>query len=306
MRLKLSQVLENEEVIKVSEEKNDSPYNIPYISPADQKMHWPASIFIIAAHIIALAGFFTFSWKALAVCLFLHWVTGGLGITLGFHRLLTHRSFQVPKFLEYFFAVCGNLACQGGPITWVTTHRIHHTYSDQDRDPHSPLVSFFWAHMGWCLKDNAACSDKKVQARVAADLVKDRGHVFLEKTFFLWTVLLGAGLYALGGWPFVIWGIFVRLVLVYHATWFVNSATHVWGYQTYKSSDQSTNLWWVALMTYGEGWHNNHHAFQYSARHGLQWWEFDSTYMIIRTLEVLGLAKGVKIPTKNILAGKKI
>ncbi len=266
---------------------------------------YTASAFIIAMHTIALvAGPFTFSWPALAVCIFLHWVSGGLGITLGYHRLLTHRSFKTPKFMEYFLTLMAQLACQGGPISWITTHRLHHTYSDQPLDPHSPRAGFFWSHMGWCMVKNANIANPEVQQKVSPDLIRDKGMIFIEKTHILWTVLLAAGLYAWGGWSFVVWGIAVRLVAVYHCTWFVNSAAHIWGYQTYKSNDDSTNLWWVALLTYGEGWHNNHHAFQYSARHGLKWWEFDSTYLMIQVMEKLGLATAVKIPPARLLQEK--
>lgn len=302
------QLIENEQVIEKNVENAGSGALKTYSNtpPKGQKIHWPAAVFIIGSHIIALAGFFTFSWQALALCIVLHWITGGLGITLGFHRLLTHRSFKVPKVLEYFFALLGTLACQGGPITWIVTHRIHHAYSDEENDPHTPLVSFFWAHMGWCLKENTLTKNAEVQAKIAPDLVKDPVYQIMDKTMILWTALLGVALYAWGGWPFVVWGIFVRLVAVYHSTWLVNSATHVWGYQTYKSKDKSTNLWWVALMTYGEGWHNNHHAFQFSARHGLNWWEFDTTYITIKFLEFFGLAKALKIPSETLLASKKI
>lgn len=297
----MSQLIDKEQVTE-----NLSGQNVPYTPPKEQKVYWPAALFIIGSHIIALAGFFTFSWNALLLCVIFHWVTGGVGVTLGYHRLLTHHSFKTPKFMEYFLAICGALACQGGPISWVVTHRLHHLYSDQERDPHTPLINFFWAHMGWTFKINPAIYDKAIQSRIAPDLIKDPGMRLIEKTHILWTVLLAIGFYAWGGWPFVIWGIFVRLVLVYHATWFVNSATHVWGYRTYKSLDQSTNLWWVALMTYGEGWHNNHHAFQTSARHGLKWWEFDSTYLMIQTMELLGLAKDVKIPSQYLLSTKQL
>ena len=267
-------------------------------------IHWPASVFIIGVHILALAGIFTFSWKALILCVVMHWVTGGVGITLGYHRLLTHRSFKTPKLIEYFLALMGSLACQSGPIKWVVAHRLHHAYSDQVGDPHSPKHGFFWAHMGWCLVENRQVDNPAIQAKIAPDLVKDKVMVFMDNTHILWTILLAAGLYAWGGWPFVIWGVFVRLVLVYHATWFVNSAAHVWGYKTYKSSDDSMNLWWVALMTYGEGWHNNHHAFQYSAKHGLQWWEFDTTYMMIQFLKFFGLASAIKLPPERLLSQK--
>jgi sn-1 stearoyl-lipid 9-desaturase len=298
----LSQIIENEEV-----KDNLSPVEElekKRFMASKPKIQWPSAIFLTSVHILALGAFFTFSWKALAVCVVLHWITGGLGITLGYHRLLTHRSFKVPKLLEYFFAMMGNLACQGGPIEWVVAHRLHHAYSDKEGDPHSPLKSFLWAHMTWCYYKNNMITDKATQMKVAPDMAKDPVYQWMDRTHILWTVLLGAGLYAMGGWSFVIWGIFVRLVLVYHCTWLVNSAAHVWGYRTYKANDQSTNLWWVALITYGEGWHNNHHAFQYSARHGLKWWEFDSTYLMIQILEKLGLATAVKLPHPRLLKEK--
>ncbi len=279
---------------------------LPTSSPLAQKrrIHVPAFAFIVGVHILALAGLFTFSWAALAVCVVLHWLTGGVGITLGYHRLLTHRSFQTPKIVEYILAIIASLACQGGPISWVAVHRIHHAKSDQPGDPHSPRDSFFWAHMGWCIHRNDIIDDYKEYSKFAPDLAKDPVHRFLNQNFMLWTVLLAAGLYAWGGISFVVWGIFVRLVLVYHSTWFVNSATHVWGYKNFKTGEDSSNLWWVALLSYGEGWHNNHHAFQTSARHGLKWWEFDTTYMMIKTLEMFGLAKDIKIPSPHLLKTK--
>lgn len=254
-------------------------------------------IFIIAMHLACIPAFFIFNWQALVLCIVLYWATGCLGITLGYHRLLTHRSFKVYKPLEYFFTLLGCLACQGGPIKWVAEHRLHHLYSDDEGDPHSPTRSFFWGHMGWLFFVNPVIDKPKEYYPFAPDLAKDPAHIFLDKTYLLWTVLLGIGLYLWGGWTFVVWGVAVRTVLVYHATWLVNSAAHVWGYQTYKARDKATNLWWVALLTWGEGWHNNHHAFQYSARHGLGKLEVDITFMIIRFLKFLGLASDIKIPT---------
>ncbi len=284
--------------------RGSSESSIPksYSPIRDKKIHWTPLIFIGGAHLLAIVALFNFTWKALFVCVVLHWITGGLGITLGYHRLLTHRSFRAPKAVEYFLTIVAMLACQGGPISWVTAHRLHHAKSDQEEDPHSPLKGFFWAHMGWCIVMNRRIDELEERARLAPDLYNDPAHQFLEKTHILWTILLGAALYALGGWPFVLWGIFMRLVLVYHSTWFVNSAAHKWGYRTYMAGDQSTNLWWVALLTYGEGWHNNHHAFQYSARHGLKWWEFDSTYLTIQCLKFFGLATAIKIPSKELLS----
>ncbi|MBF2077568.1 MAG: acyl-CoA desaturase [Synechococcales cyanobacterium T60_A2020_003] len=262
------------------------------------KPNWGVILFMTFIHVMALFAFLpgNFSWAAVGVMLLLHWITGGLGITLGLHRLVSHRSFQVPKLLEYFLVFCASLACQGGPIEWVGLHRHHHAYSDQNNDHHDSSKGFWWSHMGWMMYEVPA---KKELDRFTKDISSDPVYRFLDKYFLLVQAALGVVLYVLGGWPFVIWGIFVRLVLVYHCTWFVNSATHKWGYRSHESGDRSTNCWWVALVTYGEGWHNNHHAYQYSARHGLQWWEFDITWLTICFLERLGLATKVKLPASS-------
>jgi stearoyl-CoA desaturase (delta-9 desaturase) len=261
-------------------------------------LDWVVIVYMAVIHLVALLAVFpsNFSWGAVGVAFALYWITGGLGITLGFHRLVTHRSFEVPKFLEYFFVLCGTLACEGGPIEWVGQHRIHHKYSDTEQDPHDSNKGFWWSHMGWMLHHVPAKADIP---RYTKDIADDPVYQFLQKFFIPIQVVLGLFLYWLGGWPFVIWGIFVRLVVVFHFTWFVNSATHKFGYQSHESHDHSTNCWWVALLTFGEGWHNNHHAFQYSARHGLQWWEIDTTWMTIKLLQFLGLAKNIKLVPKE-------
>ena len=258
---------------------------------------WKTIIFLGLVHLGALFAFFpsNFSWSAVGVALVLHWVTGGLGVTLGWHRLVTHRSFETPKWLEYFFVLCGTLSCEGGVIDWVGWHRQHHVYSDTDGDPHDANQGFWWSHMGWMLFDIPA--DAEIP-RYTRDIADDPVYQFLDTYFIPIQITLGLLLYAIGGWPFVVWGVFVRLVAVFHCTWFVNSATHKFGYRTYDCGDLSTNCWWVALVTYGEGWHNNHHAFQYSARHGLQWWEIDLTWMTIWLLQALGLATKVKLAEK--------
>lgn len=261
------------------------------------RLDLPVVGFMIFVHAGALFALLpsNFSWSAVGLAVLLHWVTGGLGITLGFHRLVTHRSFQAPKWLEHFFVFCGTLACQGGPIDWVGMHRLHHLHSDQVQDPHDSNRGFWWSHMGWMLYELPL---KDQVPRFTRDIWDDPVYQFLNKAFLPLQVALGIGLYFLGGWSFVVWGVFVRLVAVFHCTWLVNSATHKFGYRTYESGDRSTNCWWVALMTYGEGWHNNHHAFQHSARHGLQWWEIDLTWMTIQFLQVLGLAKKIKLAEK--------
>ncbi|HEY9615134.1 acyl-CoA desaturase [Allocoleopsis sp.] len=258
---------------------------------------WVTIMFMAVLHIGALFALLpsNFSWKAVGLAIFLHWVTGGLGITLGFHRLVTHRSFQTPKWLEYFFVFCGTLACQGGPIRWVGLHRIHHLHSDTQPDPHDSNRGFWWSHMGWMLYHIP--SDVDVP-RYTKDISDDPVYQFLQNYFVPIQIVLGLILYGLGGWSFVVWGIFARIVIVFHCTWLVNSATHMFGYQTYDANDHSRNCWWVALVTYGEGWHNNHHAYQYSARHGMKWWEIDLTWMTIQFLQLLGLAQKVRLVEK--------
>ena len=256
--------------------------------------NWPIFAYIAAIHLVALLAFFPnfFSWSAVGVALIMHWVTGGLGVTLGFHRLLSHRSLEVPKWLEYFLVFCGTLSAQGSVIDWVGLHRMHHKYSDKNPDPHDSNKGFLWSHIGWMLHEIPL---KEEIPKYTKDISSDPVYQFFSKYYILIQVAFGLFLYAIGGWSFVIWGVFVRLAVVFHCTWFVNSATHKFGYKTYESQDESRNCWWVALLTYGEGWHNNHHAYQYSARHGLQWWELDITWMMIRSLEILGLAKNVKL-----------
>ncbi|WP_373544981.1 acyl-CoA desaturase [Chamaesiphon sp.] len=258
------------------------------------RLDWTMIIALVIFHIGAICAFLPglFSWQAVGVAVLLHWITGGLGITLGWHRLLSHRSFQVPKWLEYFFAFCGTLALQGGIIWWVGLHRHHHLHSDEDVDHHDSKKGILWSHVRWMCFEVPAESDIP---RFTKDLVNDPFYQFLNNYFFPLQVVLGVVLYAIGGWPFVFWGVFARLVIVYHCTWLVNSATHKFGYRNFDTTDNSTNCWWVALTTYGEGWHNNHHAYQYSARHGMKWWEIDITWMTIQVLQFLGLATKVKL-----------
>jgi sn-1 stearoyl-lipid 9-desaturase len=259
---------------------------------------WNIIIYLASIHLVALLAFLPqfFSWQAVGVAFLFYWITAGLGVTLGFHRLVTHRSFEAPKWLEYFLIFCGTLACEGGPIAWIGLHRIHHKYSDTTTDPHDSNRGLWWSHIGWMLVQNAA--NKEID-RYTKDISEDKFYQFCEKYFIFIQVALGLILFAIGDWSWVIWGIFFRLVFVFHVTWFVNSATHKFGYQSHESNDNSRNCWWVALLTFGEGWHNNHHAYQFSARHGLQWWEIDLTWMTIKFLEIVGLAKNIRLaPTK--------
>ncbi len=273
---------------------------IPRPRPALSGIAWPAVLWIAGLHVGALAAFLPalFTWSAAAVCLSLYWLTAGLGICLTYHRLLTHRSFALrPRWLEYLFTAIGCCASEGGAIGWVADHRKHHAHADEEQDVHSPGHGLAWAHMLWWITPEVARTHvPEYYTKWAPDLARDPVHRVLDRFHFTLPLLMFAALYAAGGLPWLIWGGFVRSCLVLHSTWLVNSATHVWGYRSYPTRDTSTNLWWVALLTFGEGWHNNHHASQTSARHGLRWWELDATYWAIRLLAVVGLAHGVKRP----------
>ena len=254
-------------------------------------------------HVGAIAALFFFSWTNLIVFVVLYIFAINFGIGMGYHRLLTHRGYRVPKWVEYFLATCGTLALEGGPIFWVATHRVHHQHSDHEGDPHTPQDGTWWAHAGWIISGRSLHSETALLGRYAPDLTRDRYHVWLSK--YHWVPLTTVGILLLtfgtafggikAGLTLVLWGIFLRVTLGLHATWLVNSATHLWGSRRFETRDDSRNNWWVALLTGGEGWHNNHHAHPVSARHGLKWYEFDPNYYGIWLLEKLGLAKKVQI-----------
>jgi stearoyl-CoA desaturase (delta-9 desaturase) len=251
------------------------------------------TIVLVFLHIGAIAALFCFSWGRLAAAVVLYYFATGLGISMGYHRLHTHRSYRVPKWMEYFFAVCGTLTLEGGPIFWVATHRLHHQFSDQPGDPHSPRDGAFWSHVGWILFGETNHNNTRVMSKYAPDLARDRFYVWLNNYHWIPVVILTGVLYAIGGIPLVLWGNFLRIVFGLHATWLVNSATHMFGSRRFPIRDDSRNTWWVALISFGEGWHNNHHAHPTSARHGLAWYEFDPSWLLIKALRRLGLAKSI-------------
>ena len=247
-----------------------------------------------AVHAVALLAPWFFSWSALGVMILLHWLFGSIGICLGYHRLLTHRSFQVPQWLEYILATIGSLALQGGPIFWVSGHRLHHAHTeDEEKDPYSARRGFWWSHMLWLCYPRKTFFDYESYKKFAPDLDRHPYYRWLNRNFVLLQILLGLLLYGLGDWSFVIYGIFLRAVLLWHSTWLINSATHRWGYRNFSAEDGSRNLWWAAILTYGEGWHNNHHAHPRVAKAGQRWWEIDVTWWAIQILQMLGLAKKV-------------
>ncbi len=246
-----------------------------------------------------------FSWRSLAVTVALYWMTICFGISMGYHRLHTHRSYHVPLWMEYFFAVCGTLTLEGGPIFWVATHRLHHQKSDQPGDPHTPHDGKWWSHMGWILFGETNHNNTAVMSRYAPDLAKHKFYVWLNNYHWVPFIVLGEILFAVGGLPLMLWGVCLRVVVGLHATWLVNSATHLWGTRRFETRDDSRNSWWVALMTFGEGWHNNHHAHPTSARHGLAWYELDLTWIQISILKFLGLAKSIRVAKLPTAAEKR-
>jgi stearoyl-CoA desaturase (delta-9 desaturase) len=261
-----------------------------------QPIIWFTTLFMILFHAGAVAALFMFSWKAMVLSILLWWITVSLGIGMGYHRLLTHRGYKAPKWVEYFLTVCGTLALEGGPIVWVATHRLHHQNADKEGDPHSPRDGGFWAHIGWVITGRAMHNKTQELMPYVPDLRKDRFHVWISKWHWLPITVLGLIIFVVGGWPYLMWGIFLRTTIGMHTTWIVNSATHMWGSQRFRTSDSSKNSFWVAMLSFGEGWHNNHHAHPQSPRHGLTWYEIDMNWYGIAALRLLNLAWDLKLP----------
>ena len=285
---------------------------------------WPAAVSISAYHLIACLAFLPwfFSWTGVLLALLGEYVFGTLGINVCFHRLLTHRGFRCPKWLEYSLAILGVCCMQDTPARWVAVHRRHHQHADEQPDPHSPLVSFFWGHIGWILVNNRELNRLGIFERYARDLLRERFYKRLERmTWQLGIILLSWALFFSGGFfselltggtvpesiqfglSLLVWGVFVRTVLVWHTTWSINPVTHRWGYRNYATDEDSRNNFIVGIISNGEGWHNNHHADPRSARHGHRWWELDVTFLTIRFLMLVGLARDVVMPNPRLSAG---
>ncbi|MBS1797222.1 MAG: fatty acid desaturase, partial [Acidobacteria bacterium] len=230
--------------------------NVIESQPGSRAINWKNLLIVSSFHVLAAAALFSFSWRNLAVMLVGNWIVGSLGVGLGYHRLLTHRSFKAPRRLEYLLTVFGALAVQDDAPRWVTTHRLHHRFTETDKDPHSTRPGFWWAHVGWIVRGRANDHDAATIAKYVPDLVKDKFHTTLARFFYLPLIASGIVLFAFGGWPLVLWGVFARVVFGWHSTWLVNSATHTWGARPFATRDDSTNNLLIALLTFGEGWHN--------------------------------------------------
>ncbi|HEY8369090.1 MAG TPA: fatty acid desaturase [Thermodesulfobacteriota bacterium] len=264
-----------------------------------RRFNWGRLAFLVPVHASLLLAPWTFSWVNLGVAVGLHALLGGLGICVGYHRLLTHKSFTARRPLTYLLVTLGALTIQGGPSAWVANHRRHHRSSDGPGDPHDASRGFWWAHMGWIFAGVPPEDAQRWRRRYAPDMLENAYFRFLDRWYWALQIPLGLALLAAGGWGMVVWGVGVRLVATYHTTYLVNSAAHRFGYRTYRTDDRSRNTWWVALLAYGEGWHNNHHAFPWSARHGLRRWEIDPAYLAIRLFRVLGLVSTVHVPSPD-------
>jgi stearoyl-CoA desaturase (delta-9 desaturase) len=278
---------------------------------------WPVVVWIGLVHLLALVAPFYFSWQGLVACALLILVTGAVGVCMGYHRCLTHGSFKTYRPVRWLLAFLGGMSGEGSALTWVANHRKHHYHSDKEGDPHSPRDGAWWSHMLWFMPNFGRRWHRELVEKYAPDILKDKmmvvlHHLFLPSHIATGIVLFLIGYFAtpigLGGWraglSMVFWGLGVRMVYVLHVTWMINSVTHMWGSRRYETTDDSRNLWWVGLLAFGEGWHNNHHAYQRVASQGHRWWEIDVTYYMIWLMEKVGLAWDV-VRLRDIPQGTK-
>jgi fatty-acid desaturase len=284
-------------------------------APQRHKIAWRYTLVLIGVHLAAAFAFvpWFFSWTGLILAVIGLHLFGIIGITVCYHRLLTHRAFACPKWVEHTLAVIGLLGMQDAPARWVAVHRLHHQHADAACDPHSPVDSFWWSHIGWMLVEHPELTRYRIYERYAKDILRDRFYVFMERQIG-WIMLASWLAFYFGGFLFVlasggtlmeavqfgssllVWGAFVRVVASWHVAWSINSVTHCFGYRNYETDESSRNNLVVGLLSGGEGWHNNHHADPRAARFGHRWFELDAGYRVIRILEMCGLAWNVISP----------
>lgn len=293
---------------------------------------WHYMLVILVVHGLSLLAFWPwlFSWTGVALLVAGTYFFGGLGINLCYHRLLAHRSFACPRWFEKMLVMISLCCMQDAPARWVAAHRIHHNHADEEPDPHSPLVSFLWSHVGWMLVDRHGLNRIANYERYVRDLLRQPFYLNLERRLVPTMIYIGHALLFLtvgfvAGWwmatggasdravagaqfglSLLVWGVFVRTVVVWHITWSVNSLTHMFGYRNYDTDEASRNNWFVALLTSGEGWHNNHHADPASASNTRKWWEIDPIYGLIRLLEMTGLVWNVVRPNRHAKGGASV
>jgi stearoyl-CoA desaturase (delta-9 desaturase) len=265
---------------------------------AEHRVSWGKSIPFIVMHVAAVAGVVAlgWSWKGLALAVALYYVRM-FGVTGGYHRYFSHRSFRAGRAVQLFLAFLAETSAQKGVLWWAAHHRRHHKHSDQPGDVHSVLLDgFWWSHVGWIMSEKY---DKTETDRVR-DLEKFPELVWLDRHYLVPPTMLGVGLYLAGGWWAFVWGLLVSTVLLWHGTFTINSLTHVFGSRRYETTDNSKNNLTLALITMGEGWHNNHHYYQRSCRQGFYWWEIDMTFYVLKAMEALGLVHDLAAPPSHV------
>ncbi len=292
---------------------------------ANSRILWEYVIPVIVFHLMIPLAFLPglFSWWGVLFLPIGNYIFTSLGIGAGYHRLLTHRGFKCPRWFEYTLAMLGVCSFQDSPARWVLVHRLHHQHSDHQPDPHTPRVSAWWAHMGWLFVDNRELSRASAYDKYVRDLMRDPLYMWLQKglnwvwVYFAHALVIGllgllSGLVFTGTWTgalqvaaqVFLWGVVMRTIFTWHVTWGINSFAHIWGYRNYETREDSRNNWLFALLTNGEGWHNNHHADPRSARHGHRWWEVDITWWSLWVLERTGLVRDLVRPNNSALERK--
>lgn len=280
----------------------------------DDRVVLSSRIPFIAMHVLALSIFLVgFSWAAVGAFLFTYWIRV-FALTAGYHRYFSHRSFRTSRWFQFVLAFVGATSAQMGALWWASHHRVHHRKSDQREDVHSPVHrGFWWSHLGWIFAPKHA----QILWHEIRDFEKYPELKWLDLNYGIPPILLAGTLFLVGallpdsfqtsGWQFLAWGFFFSTVCVYHVTFMVNSVAHLVGTRRFETEDQSRNNWWVAFLTGGEGWHNNHHRFPHSERQGFYWWEFDLTHYALTALSWVGLVWDLKRPSVDVLnEGRKV
>jgi len=273
-----------------------------YERPADERVQWLGNIPYLLIHLVPFAAFFTgFGLRDVLLCLGLYGARMFF-ITAGYHRYFAHRSYKMGRVMQFLMALGGTLAVQKGPLWWAAHHRHHHKYSDRFEDVHSPMKGLFWSHMGWIM-----C---RKHEPVRLHLIKDFAALpelrWLDRYHWVPPFALGVGVWLWGGWSALVVGFFLSLVLSWHCTYLINSLSHLIGRRRYVTTDTSRNSMLLALLTFGEGWHNNHHYYQSSANQGFFWWEIDISYYVLRALSLVGLVRELRTPPAHVLADNRI
>ena len=273
--------------------------SVPSAAFSDDRVNWWKSIPFIGVHVAAVVGVIALGWSWSGLALALAWYAVRMfGITAGFHRYFAHRTYKMGRGMQLFMAVLGTLTLQKGVLWWAAHHRSHHKYSDQPEDIHSPLQrGFWWSHVGWILCDRYVETDwKKIQ-----DMAKYPELVWLNRNYLIVNIAQAAAFFALFGAWGLVWGFFVSTTVLWHGTFTINSLAHVFGSRRYPTTDTSRNNWLLALITLGEGWHNNHHHYQRATNQGFFWWEIDIAYYVLRVLSWFGLVRDLHTPPRHIL-----